>query len=150
MLVRSGDVIAAMDIGQSFTVMGATGRPRRVNFATEVVTLDQALGQAGGLADNRADPSSVFVFRYEDREAAVALAGPSAVKDPDAPLAPMVYQLDLSDPGSFFLARRFAVEDGDIIYAANADLAQAAKILQVVSRTLSPTAQTLRLINNLD
>ena len=67
-----------------------------------------------------------------------------------APTTPIVYGLDLSDPGSFFLARRFEMEDGDIIYTANADLAQAGKILAVVDNALSPTSQTLRLLNSLD
>ncbi|MDF2233868.1 polysaccharide export protein [Albimonas sp. CAU 1670] len=148
--VRSGDVIAALDIGQSFTALGAAGRPRRIAFSTEVVTLDQAIAEAGGLDDNRADPRSVFVFRYENPEVAMALAGPSAAPAPGTALSPIVYGLDLSDPGSFFLARRFAMEDGDIVYTANSDLAQAGKVLQVVDKALSPTTQTLRLLNTLD
>ncbi|WP_339947665.1 polysaccharide biosynthesis/export family protein [uncultured Albimonas sp.] len=148
--VRSGDVIAALDIGQSFTSLGANGRARRINFSTEVVTLDQAIAEAGGLDDRRADPRSVFVFRYENPEVAMALAGPAATPEAGAATTPIVYGLDLSDPGSFFLARRFAMEDGDIIYTANSELAQAGKVLSVVDDALSPTTQTLRLLNTLD
>ena len=80
----------------------------------------------------------------------MALAGPAATPQAGALTTPIVYGLDLSDPGSFFLARRFAMEDGDIIYTANADLAQAGKVLAVVDDALSPTTQTLRLLNTLN
>lgn len=149
--VQSGDVIAALDIGQSYTALGAAGRPRRIPFSTEVVTLDQAIAEAGGLDDARADPRSVFVFRYEDPEVVASLAGPGSLAGrPDALTQPIVYGLDLSDPGSFFLARRFAMEDGDIVYTANADLAQAGKVFKVVDSALSPTTNTLRLINQMN
>jgi polysaccharide export outer membrane protein len=144
--VRAGDVVSLMDIGQSFTVLGAANQPRRIPFQSESVTLDEALGEAGGLADFAADPEAVYVFRYEDAEIAEALTGEAA----QGPVAPVVYNLDLRDPGAFFLARRFEMLDGDIIYAANAPLANARKVLNAIAQVLTPATSSLRLANALD
>ncbi|MGM0585144.1 MAG: polysaccharide biosynthesis/export family protein [Pseudomonadota bacterium] len=144
--VRAGDVVGLLLDEQTFTVLGAAGQPRRVPFSTEIVTLDEALAEAGGLDDMDANPDSVFVFRYEDAATARRLTGRPA----EGPLAPVVYNLDLSDPGAFFLARRFEMRDGDILYAANAPLADARKVLDVVARALSPATTSLRLANGLD
>ncbi|MEO1688047.1 MAG: polysaccharide biosynthesis/export family protein [Pseudomonadota bacterium] len=144
--VRPGDVVAVLDDGRGYSVLGAAGRPSRVAFAAEAVTLETALAEAGGLDDRRSDPASVFVFRYEPQELAEALAGGPQ----PGPMAPVVYNLDLSDPGAFFLARRFEVQADDIVYLANAPLADAQKVLNAVATGLSPAIATLRLVNALD
>ena len=156
--VMPGDVITVMDSNESYSIMGAANRPRRMPFATEVVTLDEALADVGGLNDNLASPESVYVFRYEPVELARALPRTPEAAATEAPtvslgtgpMSPVVYNLDLSDPGSFFLARRFLVQDGDIIYVANADFANTQKALRIVASVLTPAAATLRLINDLN
>jgi len=144
--VRPGDVVAVLDDGRGYSVLGAAGRSSRVAFETETVTLETALATAGGLADRAADPGSVFVFRFEPQELAEALAGGPQ----PGPMAPVVYNLDLSDPGAFFLARRFEIRSDDIVYVANAPLADAQKVLNAVATALSPAIATLRLVNTLD
>ena len=44
----------------------------------------------------------------------------------------------------------FRSADGDIIYVANADFANAQKVLRVFASVLTPAAATLRLINDLN
>ncbi|HKK37039.1 MAG TPA: polysaccharide biosynthesis/export family protein [Paracoccaceae bacterium] len=141
--VQPGDVVALLRSEASYTVLGAASQPRRAAFASERVTLEQALAESGGLDDRRSDPGAVFVFRYEDRATAEALAGAPR----DGPLSPLVYNLDLTDAGAFFLARRFEIEDGDIVYVANAPLADADKVLRTISTALSPVTATLRISN---
>jgi polysaccharide export outer membrane protein len=143
--VRPGDVLALLETGRSFTVLGATAQPRRIPFSTEVVTLDEALAEAGGLDDGLADPAAVFVFRYADADLAEAVTGAPV----EGPVAPVVFNLDLREPGAFFLARRFEMQDGDILYAANAPFAQARKVLELASRVLAPAATSLRLADGL-
>lgn len=141
--MQPGDVVALLREEASYTVLGAAAQPRRAAFASERVTLEQALAESGGLDDRRSDPGAVFVFRYEDRATAEALAG----EPRDGPLSPVVYNLDLTDAGAFFLARRFEIEDGDIVYVANAPLADADKVLRTISTALSPVTATLRISN---
>lgn len=144
--VRAGDVVAVLESGASYTVLGAAARPRRANFASEVVTLDQAIAEAGGLDDNRSDPGAVFVFRYEPSDVAEAVAGAPQ----PAPVAAVVYNLDLTDPSAFFLARRFEILDDDIVFVANAPLADAQKVLRSVATAFTPALAALRLGVQLD
>ena len=158
--VMPGDVLTVMNSNESYSVMGAANRPRRMSFSAEIMPLDEALADVGGLSDNSASPSAVYVFRYEPTELARQLPpvpdrAPEGREPPSAGtsaglMSPVVYNLDLSDPGSFFLARRFVVQDGDIIYVANADFANAQKVLRVFASVLTPAAATLRLINDLN
>lgn len=142
--VRSGDVITLQDSQRSYTVLGASNQPSRVPFSTEIVTLDQAIAETGGLLDNRSDPGSVFVFRYEQSEVVSTITG----EPQSEPVAPIVYNLDLRNPGAFFLASRFEMADRDIVYVANAELADAQKILVTIATALSPAVSAVRLGNS--
>lgn len=150
--VMPGDVLTVLDSGESYSVMGAAARPRRVPFDSEVVTLDEALADTGGLNDNLASPEAVYVFRYEAHDLVASLPGVTVpvAAALSGPMTPTVYNLDLSDPGSFFLARRFLMQDGDIVYVANASFANTQKVLRIVASVLSPAASSLRLINDLN
>ena len=143
--VKAGDTIALLDQGASYVVLGAAERPARVPFATERVTLDQAIAEAGGLDDARSNPGAVFVFRHEDADVVAAVTG----RPTPGPTAPIVYNLDLTDPVALFLAQRFEVADRDVIYVANAELADAVKVLRAVALVLTPVAATLRLADDL-
>lgn len=145
--VQAGDVISLLDNGSSYVVLGATRRPQRLPFSTEVVTLDEALAEAGGLQDNLADPGAVYIFRYESSDVVAALTGKPQGPEPTEPL---VYNLDLTDPGSFFLASRFEMEDGDILYTANAPLANALKVISAAAFVLNPVTNSLRLLNQIN
>ena len=141
--VRPGDVLALVESDRAYTVLGAAAQPRRAEFAAETVTLDEALAESGGLLDRRSDPAFVFVFRYEPREIAEGLAGAPQ----PGPIAPVVYNLDLTDPSAFFLARRFEMQDEDVLYVANAPLADAQKVIDAVARSFTPILAGLRVAN---
>ncbi|TYO90515.1 polysaccharide biosynthesis/export family protein [Oceanicella actignis] len=133
--VRPGDVVNLVEAPRSLTVFGAAARPSKIEFPAERLTLDEALALAGGLSDDRADPSAVFVMRRESAETARALTGGRVARD-----VPVVYNLDLSRPESFFLARRFEMRDKDIIYAANAPIANFEKVMRVIALALQPVS----------
>ena len=141
--VRPGDVINLLESPQTITVFGAASLPSRVDFTQEEMMLDEALAQAGGLDDRRADPGAVFVFRYEDPDTAAAVLE----KPAGEAVEPMVYNLNLRDPAAFFLARRFAMEDRDIIYVANAPIANFEKVLRVIGLSLQPATTAISLAN---
>ena len=63
--VRPGDMLTVERTPQTFTVAGATGANAVVPFDARGITLEEAIGKAGGLTDQRADPSGLFVLRYE-------------------------------------------------------------------------------------
>ncbi len=135
--LRSGDVVTLLRDPQSFTAIGATGRNGIVPFETTGLTLDEALARAGGLLDERADPAGVFVIRYETPETAAAVSpGNASTPTPDG--APVVYHLNLRDPGALFLARRFPMRKKDILYVSDSPYTDVQKVLNLVNLLTSP------------
>ena len=126
------DVVTALFQPWTFTALGATGTNAEIPFEATGMTLAQALGRAGGLADNRADLHGVFLFRLE-RAAAIdpALVAPGHTT-PDGRV-PVIYRLDLGDPAAFFVAQGFRMHDHDVLYVSNAPGADLQKFSQVVA-----------------
>jgi polysaccharide export outer membrane protein len=134
-VLQPGDVITALHQPSSLTVFGATGRNEELSFEAQGITLTQALARAGGLQDQRADAQGVFVFRFEDP---AALEGPApTVTTPDGKV-PVIYQLDLRDPASFFAAQSFPVRHRDVLYVSNAPAAELQKFLNIVTAIAAP------------
>src|SRR3954471_9014496 len=68
--VQPGDRIYVYREQQKFIAFGATGTQGEFNFDAWRINLAEAVGKAGGLVDNQADPGSVFLYRLEPRELA--------------------------------------------------------------------------------
>jgi protein involved in polysaccharide export with SLBB domain len=132
-----GDVLTLVRRPQTFSVFGATGRNAAITFNSDHLSLSEALGKAGGLLDNRADPRAVFLFRYEPVGLVRALGQPIASGAPPG-LSPVVYRLDLNEARSYLLARRFPVHDKDIIFVANAEIHPIYRVFRVLSQITGP------------
>lgn len=135
-LLKPGDVVTALFQPQSFSVLGATGKNQEIPFEAQGISLAQALARSGGLVDNRADARGVFVFRFEDAKLLDFREGMSVL--PDGKL-PVVYQIDLRDPASFFVTQNFPVQDRDVIYVANSPEAEFNKFLRLVVSVAVPS-----------
>lgn len=143
--VHPDDVITVVRDPQTFTAFGAASRNAVVPFDAAGITLEQAVAKAGGLIDNRSDPYGVFLMRYEDASLVRQLA-------PQWPLAagetrvPVVYHVNLRDAKSYFLAQRFQVRNGDMLYVANAPLNELQKVLMIFTLAAQPvqTSNTLQ------
>jgi polysaccharide export outer membrane protein len=145
-LLQPGDVITALYQSFSFTVLGATGKNEEVNFETQGISLIQALARSGGFNDARADARAVFVFRFED---AKAMQWPASAKTTPEGKVPVIYELDLKDPQSFFVGQNFAVQNGDVLYVANAPAAELQKFMNIVVSAFFPAAVLKSLSPNL-
>jgi polysaccharide export outer membrane protein len=121
-----GDRIELLRRPRSFTVFGATLRAQQVPFETGTLSLAEAVARAGGPNDNLADPSAVFLFRFD------------APRSPDAAEVPVIYRLNMMNPASYFLSQRFAMHDKDVIYIANAAANQPSKLVNIVNQLFSP------------
>lgn len=134
--LQPGDVVTAIFQPLSFTALGSTGRTDEINFEAQGISLAQALARAGGLNDARSNPQGVFIFRFE---AQVALEWPrQPVQTTPEGLVPVVYSIDLTDPSSFFVMQSFGMNDRDILYVANAPLAELQKFLNLVLSVAYP------------
>jgi polysaccharide export outer membrane protein len=136
-VLEAGDVVTALYQSLSFTVLGATGKNEEINFEAQGISLAQALARAGGLNDARADARGVFIFRFED---ASALNWPSPPQTTPEGKVPVIYQIDLRDPATFFVAQSFAVQNKDVLYVSNAPAAELQKFLNIVTSVVYPAA----------
>lgn len=131
------DVLSVSKNPGFFTMLGAVGHDQQVQFQNEHMSLAEALGLAGGLLDERADPSGVFIFRYEPPALAQALC--AGCTPPVLPRGvPVVYRLNMRHAGSFFVARDFQMADHDVVYVSNASNVQTAKFLSMLRDAFSP------------
>lgn len=133
--LKPGDVITALYQPQSYSVLGATGKNEEISFEAQGISLAQALARSGGLADDRADARGVFVFRFEDSRLVDKSA--SVAKTVDGTV-PVVYEVNLRDPASFFVTQNFPIQNGDIIYVANSPAAEFQKFLRLVVQVAVP------------
>jgi polysaccharide export outer membrane protein len=137
--LRPGDVLTVEHAPKTFTTFGALGRNYQIPFEADSVSVEEAIAKAGGLLDQRANPAGVFIFRYEPKALVDQLApGTHAPSLPDG--IPVVFHIDLSQAGGYFLARNFAVRDKDIVYAANAQLNEVQKFLNMLGSALAPAS----------
>ncbi|MBX3670091.1 MAG: polysaccharide export protein [Rhodocyclaceae bacterium] len=141
-LLEPGDVVTALFQPQSFAVLGAAGKNDEVPFEAQGISLAQALARSGGLNDSRADARGIFVFRFEDAslvniedKAGVATNG----------TVPVVYEIDLRDPASFFVTQNFPVQDHDVIYVSNSPATEFEKFLRILVTVTSPAVTLNRL-----
>ena len=132
-----GDVLTLVQIPQTFSVFGATEKNTQLSFNADKLSLAEAVARAGGLQDQRADPTGVFLFRYEPSRVVSALGAPN-LATPSEQQSPIVYRLNFRDANSYFLAQRFPIEDKDILYVSNAILSDLQKFFTLLNTLTGP------------
>jgi polysaccharide biosynthesis/export protein len=122
--VQKGDEIVVRSNPRVYTVLGAVMKSGNVEMTKANLSLLEALGNVGGLQDQRANKTGVYVFRMGD-----LLNNPTAKA--------RVFRLDLYQPVSIFIAQQFGVQARDVVYVTNAPLYEYDKILSSIYRTFS-------------
>lgn len=136
---QPGDRIYVYREQQKFIALGATGQNGQFNFDAWRINLAEAVGKSGGLLDSQADPDATFLYRVEPRNVAEKL-GVDVNKFPGAALIPVIFSVNLRDPGGFFLASRTQMRNGDIMFVSNARSVEVSKVLQYVRVFAATTA----------
>jgi polysaccharide export outer membrane protein len=134
---QPGDVLTLVQVPQTFSVFGATGRNAEIAFDAQKITLSDALGKSQGLRDDLAKPEGVFLFRYEPNSVVRALDQPIAT-GARTNVSPVVYRFNLRDGEAYFLARKFPVRDKDVIFVADAPAAQIYKFFSALNQVTGP------------
>ncbi|APO87345.1 MULTISPECIES: polysaccharide biosynthesis/export family protein [unclassified Marivivens] len=137
--LRSGDQIYVKEDSRTFTALGATGAQSRVPFESKAISAIEALATVGGLQTAAADPTGVFVFRNEPAEIANQLLARTDLIGTQR----VVYVLDLTQPNGMFMARDFAIRDGDTVYVTEAPFVQFNKAIAAATGSLT-AADTAR------
>ena len=107
-----------------FTVLGAVHEVGQCRDDQGQPDPARGAGQVGGLSDERANKTGVFVFRLGDIQ-----------NNPGA--RARVFRLDLGQPVSIFVAQQFGMQARDVVYVTNAPLYEYNKILTAIYRTFS-------------
>jgi polysaccharide biosynthesis/export protein len=137
-----GDNVLVLHQPRSYSAFGAVQKSGRLAFDAETLSLMEAIAQAGGLNDRRADAGGIFLMRFEDRELAQWLTGTGKAQgEAVGPLTPVIYRLDFADPGALFIAHRLSMRDKDLLYVANHPMAELNKFLTSIVSPLLGTAR---------
>lgn len=131
------DIIYLFNQPQTFVAFGASGFQGHFRFDAWQVSLAEAIAKQGGLNDSLADPSAVFLYRGEPREVAKEMG--VDVRPFKGPIIPIIYQIDLRDPSSYFLTQSFQMRNKDVIYTSNSPAVETSKFLNFL-RTIMATA----------
>ena len=129
--IRAGDQIYLTHEPKKYTVLGAVAKPGVYPFGSPEVNLLEAVAGAGGLVDERADGTGLFVFRHEYRHV-VELVSPGRSL-PAGSVIPVVYRVNMRDPSAYFFAKAFNLRDKDALYVSNARGVEVAKVLSLIS-----------------
>jgi polysaccharide export outer membrane protein len=127
-----GDQITLIGRPRSILVFGASGKVAELPFNAPTVNMAQAVARAAGPSDPQADPTGVYLFRFEDAKIARALDLPQQDN------ARVIYHLDLLDAVSYFDMTAFEMRDKDLIYIANARINAVQKFMGLVSTLFTP------------
>jgi polysaccharide biosynthesis/export protein len=138
--VSPGDAVYVSFYQRSFMAFGATGLSGQFKFQQEILELNEAVGKAGGLLDNRSDPGQVFVYRLESREALAKMGADLTHFPSDKQVIPTIYRVNFRDPSGFFASRKFPMRDGDILYVDNADQVELTKFLNLITQVSGSVA----------
>ncbi len=131
-LLQDGDIVNVPNRNDSRVyvmgeVKGGVAGSNVVRMNEGRMDLAEAINLAGGLNQETSDAKRVFVIRGVSEN----------------PTAPLVYHLDLSNPGALLLSTRFALKPLDVVYVATSDIT---RWNRVVSQIL-PLVSTLALTN---
>lgn len=144
--VAAGDTLLLTRNAQKFLALGAVAQPGEQVFRRSPLTLSDGLGQALGLDPARADAKAIYLFRREPVELARRYGVQLLPEDRDT--VPIVYQLDLKAPQSFFVMSGFPVRPNDILFVSAAPLAEVAKFMQILSGATATVAIPRTLAGN--
>lgn len=136
--VAAGDTLLLTRNAQKFLALGAVAQPGEQVFRRSPLTLSDGLGQALGLDPARADAKAIYLFRREPVELARRYGVQLLPEDRDT--VPIVYQLDLKAPQSFFVMSGFPVRPNDILFVSTAPLAEVSRFMQILSGATATVA----------
>lgn len=121
-LLSNGDLVNVLNRDESkIFVMGEVLRPSTQTLRNGRLSLNEALGDAGGVNQVSGDPRQIFVIR----------AGNT--------FEPEIYHLDASSPTAFALAEGFALRARDVIYVDPVPLVRWNRVISL----MLPSAQAV-------
>jgi len=121
-LLSNGDLVNVLNRDESKVfVMGEVLRPSTQTLRNGRLSLNEALGDAGGVNQISGDPRQIFVIRASNT------------------LEPEIYHLDARSPTAFAMAEGFALRARDVIYVDPVPLVRWNRVISLIL----PSAQAV-------
>lgn len=121
-MLANGDLVRVLSRDDSkIFLSGEVSSPRALPMRNGRLTLNEALGEAGGINPVTGDARKVYVVRRNDKES-------------------RVYQLDANAPGALAMAEGFELEPKDVVYVAATPLTNWNRTISAMIPGSLPTA----------
>ncbi len=121
-MLANGDLVRVLSRDDSkIFLSGEVSSPRALPMRNGRLTLNEALGEAGGINPVTGDARKVYVVRRTDKES-------------------RVYQLDANAPGALAMAEGFELEPKDVVYVAATPLTNWNRTISAMIPGSLPTA----------
>jgi polysaccharide export outer membrane protein len=120
-MLRDGDLVRVYSASDSKVfVLGEVARASTITLNNGKLSLNEALGDAGGVSQYSGDAQQVYVVRGKDEK------------------KPVVYHLDASSPAAMALADNFELKPNDVVFVDASSLVRWSRVVNL----LIPTAQS--------
>ncbi len=121
-MLANGDLVRVLSRDDSKVFLsGEVSSPRALAMRNGRLTLNEALGEAGGINPVTGDARKVYVVRRSEQES-------------------RVYQLDANAPGALAMAEGFELEPKDVVYVAATPLTNWNRTISAMIPGSLPTA----------
>lgn len=121
-LLKNGDVVRVLSRDENkIFISGEVTAPRALPMRNGRLTLNEALGEAGGINPVTGDARQVYVIRRSSSES-------------------LVYQLDANSPGALAVAESFELSPKDVVYVAATSLTNWNRTISALIPGALPTA----------
>lgn len=143
-MLAAGDMVRVGNRDDSkIYVMGEVTRPMALPLRNGSLTLNEALGESGGVSPTSGDPRQIYVVRSRSGNGNGA-ATATATADSDAgmvatPTTPEIYHLDANSPAAYALAEGFELKSRDVVFVDPVALVQWNRVISLIL----PSAQVV-------
>jgi polysaccharide biosynthesis/export protein len=124
-ILRDGDLVRVFGQADSKVfVVGEVERPGGVMFNNGHMSLNEALGNAGGISQSSGDASQVYVVRGRDTA------------------QPTVFHLDASNASAMATADSFQLKPNDVVFVDTSSLVKWSRVISLILPTTQAAAAT--------
>jgi polysaccharide export outer membrane protein len=123
--LHADDSIVIREVIHNVSVLGAVNQQGPHRIPRRQFSVLDAIALAGGMNEERADPSAVFLFRQSELE-----------ESQRSNRLPVIYRLDLGRPEVMLIAKRTLVSDNDVILIGDASFTDVRKVSAALNAIL--------------
>ena len=137
-MLAAGDLVrVASREDTKVYVLGEVTIPRALPLRNGSLTLNEALGESGGVNSTSGDPRQIYVVRSRSGDSATdAGAGAGGIA---TPTTPEIYHLDASSAAAYALAEGFELKSRDVVFVDPVPLVLWNRVISLVL----PSAQVV-------